>query len=159
MREAIVYHSVDPMRLTEDYFKIHHKQQGRSRMLMNDKGIGRIFFDLGRATAQFAFYSLGQNERDQIPKQRPHLSLSRNASKPSSRIATRRKPTNRICPRRSHLSVLFCAPNPSKLKSKPKLVFAGLMSCLTPKVIVQQSHDESNLTPARTPIKRLLITS
>jgi hypothetical protein len=40
MREAIVYHSVDPMRLTEDYFKIHHKQQGRSRVLMNDKGIG-----------------------------------------------------------------------------------------------------------------------
>jgi GT2 family glycosyltransferase len=64
MREAIVYHSVDPIRLTEDYFKIHHKQQGRSRALMNDKGIGRIFFDLGRATAQFAFYSLGRNERD-----------------------------------------------------------------------------------------------
>jgi GT2 family glycosyltransferase len=64
MREAIVYHSVDPIRLTEDYFKIHHKQQGHSRVLMNDKGIGRIFFDLGRATAQFAFYSLGRNERD-----------------------------------------------------------------------------------------------
>ena len=31
---------------------------------MNDKGIGRIFFDLGRATAQFAFYSLGKSERD-----------------------------------------------------------------------------------------------
>jgi hypothetical protein len=31
---------------------------------MNDKGIGRIFFDLGRATAQFAIYSLGKNERD-----------------------------------------------------------------------------------------------
>jgi GT2 family glycosyltransferase len=64
MREAIVYHSVDPIRLTEDYFRIHHKQQGHSRVLMNDKGIGRIFFDLGRATAQFAFYSLGRNERD-----------------------------------------------------------------------------------------------
>jgi GT2 family glycosyltransferase len=64
MREAIVYHSVDPIRLTEHYFKIHHKQQGHSRVLMNDKGIGRIFFDLGRATAQFAFYSLGKNERD-----------------------------------------------------------------------------------------------
>ena len=64
MREAIVYHSVDPIRLTEDYFKIHHKKQGHSRVIMNDKGIGRIFFDLGRATAQFAFYSLGRNERD-----------------------------------------------------------------------------------------------
>jgi len=64
MREAIVYHSVDPIRLTEDYFRIHHKRQGHSRVLMNDKGIGRIFFDLGRATVQFAFYSLGNKERD-----------------------------------------------------------------------------------------------
>jgi GT2 family glycosyltransferase len=64
MREAIVYHSVDPIRLTEDYFKVHHKQQGHSRVIMDNKGISRIFFDLGRATAQFAFYSLGRNERD-----------------------------------------------------------------------------------------------
>ena len=64
MREAVVYHSVDPIRLTEDYFKTLHKRQGHSRVLMNDKGIGRIFFDLGRATAQFAFYSLGKSERD-----------------------------------------------------------------------------------------------
>ncbi len=64
MREAVVYHSVDPLRLTEDYFKNHHKKQGHSRVLMNDKGIGRIFFDLGRATVQFAFYSLGSRERD-----------------------------------------------------------------------------------------------
>jgi GT2 family glycosyltransferase len=64
MREAVVYHSIDPIRLTEDYFKTHHKRQGHSRVLMNDKGIGRIFFNLGRATAQFAFYSLGKSERD-----------------------------------------------------------------------------------------------
>jgi GT2 family glycosyltransferase len=64
MRDAIVYHNVDPGRLTEDYFRVHHKQQGHSRVIMDDKGIGRIFFDLGRATAQFAFYSLGRSERD-----------------------------------------------------------------------------------------------
>jgi GT2 family glycosyltransferase len=64
MREAVVYHSVDPIRLTEDYFRAHHKRQGHSRVIMNDKGIGHIFFDLGRATAQFAFYSLGKSERD-----------------------------------------------------------------------------------------------
>jgi GT2 family glycosyltransferase len=64
MREAVVYHSVDPMRLTEDYFRAHHKRQGHSRVLMNDKGIGRIVLDLGRATAQFALYSLGKSERD-----------------------------------------------------------------------------------------------
>jgi GT2 family glycosyltransferase len=64
MREAVVYHSVDLRRLTEEYFRAHHKRQGHSRVIMNDKGIGRIFLDLGRATAQFAFYSLGKNERD-----------------------------------------------------------------------------------------------
>jgi GT2 family glycosyltransferase len=64
MREAVVYHGIDPIRLTELYFKTHHKQQGHSRVLMDDKGLGRIFFDLGRATAQFAFYSLGNSERD-----------------------------------------------------------------------------------------------
>jgi GT2 family glycosyltransferase len=64
MREAIVYHRLDPSRLTEDYFRNHHKLQGRSRILMDDKGLGRIFLDLGRATAQFAFYSLGKKERD-----------------------------------------------------------------------------------------------
>jgi glucosyl-dolichyl phosphate glucuronosyltransferase len=64
MREAIVYHRIDPSRLTEDYFRNHHKQQGLSRILMDDKGLGRIFLDLGRATAQFAFYSLGKKERD-----------------------------------------------------------------------------------------------
>jgi GT2 family glycosyltransferase len=64
MREAVVYHSVDLRRLTEEYFRAHHKRQGHSRVIMNDKGIGRIFLDLGRATAQFAFYSLGKSERD-----------------------------------------------------------------------------------------------
>jgi GT2 family glycosyltransferase len=64
MREAVVYHSIDPIRLTEAYFKTHHKRQGHSRIIMNNKGIGRIFLDLSRATAQFAFYSLGKSERD-----------------------------------------------------------------------------------------------
>jgi hypothetical protein len=43
------------------------------------KGIRRIFFDLRRATAQFAFYSLGREGKRQIPKQRAYLPLSRNA--------------------------------------------------------------------------------
>jgi len=64
MREAIVYHHVDPLRLTEDYFRTHHKRQGQSRILINDKRLGHIFFDLGHATARFAFYSLGTSERD-----------------------------------------------------------------------------------------------
>ncbi|HEY7319391.1 MAG TPA: glycosyltransferase [Candidatus Binatia bacterium] len=64
MRDAVVYHSIDPIRLTEDYFKSHHRLQGHSRVIMDDKGFGRIFFNLSRATAQFAFYSLGNSERD-----------------------------------------------------------------------------------------------
>lgn len=64
MREAIVYHRIDASRLTEDYFRSHHKRQGHSRILMEDKGLGRIFLDLARAAAQFAFYSLGKKERD-----------------------------------------------------------------------------------------------
>jgi glucosyl-dolichyl phosphate glucuronosyltransferase len=64
MREAVVYHRIDPFRLTEEYFRTHHKRQGHSRILMQDRAIGRVFFDLGRASAQFAFYSLGRSERD-----------------------------------------------------------------------------------------------
>jgi hypothetical protein len=78
MREAIVYHSVDPMRLTEDYFKIHHKQQGCSRVLMNDKGIGRISLISGAPPLNSPFTRWAETKRP-IPKQRSYLSLSRNA--------------------------------------------------------------------------------
>lgn len=64
MREAVVYHSVDRLRLTEDYFRTIHKRQGHSRIIMSDRGIGRIFFDLVHAAARFAFHSLGSRERD-----------------------------------------------------------------------------------------------
>jgi glycosyltransferase involved in cell wall biosynthesis len=64
MREAVVYHSVDRLRLTEDYFRTIHKRQGHSRVIMSNRGIGRIFFDLVHAAARFGFHSLGRRERD-----------------------------------------------------------------------------------------------
>lgn len=63
MREAVVYHRVDQRRLTEDYFRTIHKLQGKSRMLMRDRGIMQIFFDLGRVMAQYAFHSIIGRER------------------------------------------------------------------------------------------------
>jgi hypothetical protein len=50
------------------------------------KGIGRICFDLGRATPQFAFYSLGRNERDSTEAKDVFITISE-CSKPSSRTA------------------------------------------------------------------------
>ena len=72
MREAVVYHSVDPIRLTEDYFKTHHKRQGQSRVLMNDKGIGHIFFNLGRA-GSICLLFIEQERKGQIPRQGSYL--------------------------------------------------------------------------------------
>ena len=64
IREAIVYHQVDRSRLTEDYFKLVHKRQGRSRLVFKNHGTGHIIFDLCRASAQFGFYSLAGEERN-----------------------------------------------------------------------------------------------
>ena len=57
---------------------------------MNDKGIGRIFFDLGRATAQFAIYSLGKNERDRYRSKGRIYHYLGMLSRPSSRTGTAR---------------------------------------------------------------------
>jgi hypothetical protein len=63
---------------------------------MNDKGIGRIFFDLGRATAQFAFYSLGKSERDRYrSKGRMYHYLGMLETKLKNRIACDTSPCGR----------------------------------------------------------------
>jgi hypothetical protein len=116
MREAIGYHSVNPTRLTEDYFKFHHTQQGRSRVLMNDKGIGRIFFDLRRATAQFAFYSLGRNERNRY-RSEGHLSLSRNARNQAQEPPGGRSYLERTLPRRAQAKQIKI-----EVKARPRRV-------------------------------------
>lgn len=63
MRESIVYHKVERARLTEAYFKLHHRRQGRSRLLFHNPSIGRILCDLIRVSVQYGFYFLKRNER------------------------------------------------------------------------------------------------
>jgi GT2 family glycosyltransferase len=64
IRDAIVYHRVDSCRLTEEYFKLAHRRQGASRLLINKRSLGRVFFDLGRSCILQGYHSLRGNERD-----------------------------------------------------------------------------------------------
>jgi glucosyl-dolichyl phosphate glucuronosyltransferase len=61
--QAIVYHRVDRHRLTEAYFKQSHRCQGGSRFLIHKRGRVAILFDLARAVAGYAYYSLIRKER------------------------------------------------------------------------------------------------
>lgn len=61
--KAIVYHHVDRNRLTEDYFKQSHWRQGKSRLLIRDRGQVQIKVNLWHAYTQYAYYTLKGNER------------------------------------------------------------------------------------------------
>ncbi len=63
--KALVYHHVDRNRLTDEYFEHWHRHQGRSRLLMRDRGQAHIRFDLLRAYSQYFYYSLRGKERKQ----------------------------------------------------------------------------------------------
>ncbi|MGH7793936.1 MAG: glycosyltransferase family 2 protein [Candidatus Binatia bacterium] len=60
---AVVYHHVDRSRLNDDYFKERHWHQGKSRLLMEDRGHIQIGCDLVHAYAQYVYYTLRSNER------------------------------------------------------------------------------------------------
>jgi glycosyltransferase involved in cell wall biosynthesis len=60
---AIVYHRIDPDRLTEAYFKQSHWRQGASRFLIRRRGYPAIFFDLLRVTAHYGYHTVMRNER------------------------------------------------------------------------------------------------
>jgi GT2 family glycosyltransferase len=62
-RDTVVYHQIDHNRLTEAYFREHHRRQGQSRFLMKNRGYLDIIFDVGRAYLQYFYYSLAGNER------------------------------------------------------------------------------------------------
>ncbi len=62
--QAIVYHRVDRSRPTEAYFKLIHKRQGRGRLPLKKQSMGRIFFDLTRASVQYTFYALIRSARN-----------------------------------------------------------------------------------------------
>jgi GT2 family glycosyltransferase len=63
VRQAVVYHRVDRSRLTEAYFRAIHKRQGASRLLIKRQSTGRVIWDLGRASAEYGFYSIFGGER------------------------------------------------------------------------------------------------
>jgi glycosyltransferase involved in cell wall biosynthesis len=61
--EAVVYHRVDESRLTDEYFKQWHWQQGKSRLLIRDRSSVEIRLDLARAWAQYVYYTLKGEDR------------------------------------------------------------------------------------------------
>lgn len=61
--KAVVYHEVDWSRLTEDYFRFRHQQQGRSRLIYKQTSFPSIVTDLVRSMAAFIWYSIRDNER------------------------------------------------------------------------------------------------
>jgi glycosyltransferase involved in cell wall biosynthesis len=60
---SIVYHEVDWNRLTEDYFRLRHERQGRSRLIYKSSSLPTIMGDLIRATCILGLYSLLNDER------------------------------------------------------------------------------------------------
>ena len=61
--KAAVYHEVDWNRLTEEFFRLRHEQQGRSRLLYKSNSIFTIVPNLVRAVWTLGWYSLLGNER------------------------------------------------------------------------------------------------
>ena len=60
---SVVYHDVDWTRLTEDYFRLRHEMQGRSRLIYKECSLISIMTNLLRAKLTLGFYSLIGNER------------------------------------------------------------------------------------------------
>ena len=61
--KAVVYHEVDWNRLTEEFFRIRHEQQGRSRLIYKKNSILTIVPNFIRSIWTYAWYSLVGNER------------------------------------------------------------------------------------------------
>lgn len=56
--KAMVFHRIDPSRLTEEYFRQSHRRQGASRFAIREHSRLEIYSDLWRAVNQYAFYAL-----------------------------------------------------------------------------------------------------
>jgi GT2 family glycosyltransferase len=61
--DAGVYHEVDWSRLSEQYFRLRHEQQGRSRLLFKRQSLFSILPNVMRSMISFAWYSLKGHER------------------------------------------------------------------------------------------------
>ena len=62
-RDCTVYHRIDRQRLCKNYFKQIHRRQGRSRLLIQDRGLGQILGDLWGAYWQYLYHLLSGNKR------------------------------------------------------------------------------------------------
>ena len=60
---AGVYHRVDWSRLTEEFFRLRHEQQGRSRLIYKKQSLASIVPNFLRSIWTFGWYSLLGNER------------------------------------------------------------------------------------------------
>ncbi|HWH79954.1 MAG TPA: glycosyltransferase [Candidatus Binatus sp.] len=60
---AGVYHEVDWTRLTDEFFRQRHEQQGRSRLIFKHQSLVSITPNVLRSVVTFAWYSLTGNER------------------------------------------------------------------------------------------------
>ncbi len=60
---AGVYHMVDWSRLTEDFFRLRHEQQGRSRLIYKKQSLASIVPNFLRSIWMFGWYSLLGSER------------------------------------------------------------------------------------------------
>ena len=58
-----VYNELDPGRLTEEFFRLRHEQQGRSRFIFKQPSIFSIIPNLMRSIWTYGWYSLAGNER------------------------------------------------------------------------------------------------
>lgn len=61
--KAAVYHEVDWNRLTEEFFRLRHEQQGRSRLIYKKNSLLTIIPNLMRSVWTRGWYSLLGNER------------------------------------------------------------------------------------------------
>jgi glycosyltransferase involved in cell wall biosynthesis len=61
--KSVVYHHVDWSRLTEDYFRLRHEMQGRSRLIYKRSSVLSILSNLLRSMATFCWYAVTRNER------------------------------------------------------------------------------------------------
>lgn len=61
--KAVVYHEVDWSRLTEEFFRLRHEQQGRSRLLYKKNSTLTIVPNLLRSLWSLGWYSLVGGER------------------------------------------------------------------------------------------------
>ena len=61
--KAVVYNEIEWSRLTEEYFRIRHERQGRSRLIHKKNTIFSIIPNLMRSVWTFGWYSLVENER------------------------------------------------------------------------------------------------